>query len=111
MLRIAWRMLWQRPASVIATLVALWFAVVVVTAAGAMLESGLRYHGPVHRYAAATAVVAATNVQVTTGSGDDRETDSEPLAEPTHLPASLATTIGGVPGVAAAIGDVAVPSR
>lgn len=111
MVRIAWRMLWQRPANVIATLVALWFAVVVVTATGAMLESGLRYHGQVHRYAAATAVVATTTVQATSGSGPDRETDSEPLAERAHLPGSLVATIAGLPGVTAAIGDVAVPSR
>lgn len=111
MVRLAWRMLWQRPASVIATVVALWFAVVVVTACGAMLESGIRYHGPIQRYAAATAVVAATGVQVTTGSGDDRDVETEPLAERAHLPRSLAATIAGVPGVAAAIPDVAIQAQ
>ncbi len=104
-------MLWQRPASVIATVVALCFAVVVVTACGVMLESGIRYHGPIHRYAAATAVVATTDVRVTTGSGEDRDTETEPLAERAHLPQSLAATIAGVPGVASAIPDVAIPAQ
>ena len=48
-MRIALRMIAQRPAAMIATAVALWIAVVVVTACGVLLESGVRYHGTVER--------------------------------------------------------------
>ena len=45
MVTLAWRMLRQRPASGLATLLAVWCAVTVVTGCGVLLESGLRYHG------------------------------------------------------------------
>jgi hypothetical protein len=80
MTRIAWRMLAQRPASMIATLLALFFAVGIVTTCGAMLESGIRYHGAMSRYAAAPVLVATTKVQVTHGSGENRETTRWPSA-------------------------------
>lgn len=104
-------MLTQRPASMLATFLALWFAVATVTTCGGMLESGLRYHGTVARYAAAPVLVAATDLRVTEGSGDNRELDSYPLAEPAHLDPSLAGRIAAVLGVRAAIADVAVPGR
>ena len=104
-------MMWQRPVSMIATFVALLFAVVIVTTCGAMLESGIRYHGPIQRYAAAPVLVATTSVQESSGSGDDRDVESEPLAERGQLPASLAGAIAAAPGVRAAITDVAVPSE
>ncbi len=110
MVRIAWRMLWQRPASMLATFVALWFAVVVVTTCGAMLESGIRYHGTVQRYAAAPVLVATTDLRVTEGSGEDREVESYPLADRGPVPASLVATIAGLPGVATAVGDFGVPA-
>jgi len=100
----------ERPAGVVATFVALWFAVAVVTACGAMLESGIRFHGSVQRYAAAPVLVAETQVSRTTGSGEDRDTESEPLAERGRLDSALVTTIGRLPGVRAAIGDVTVPA-
>ncbi|HKE67153.1 MAG TPA: hypothetical protein VKB59_21230, partial [Micromonosporaceae bacterium] len=89
MVRIAWRMVRERPAGVVATFVALWFAVAVVTACGAMLESGIRFHGSVQRYAAAPVLVAETQVSRTTGSGEDRDTESEPLAERGRLDSAL----------------------
>ncbi len=104
-------MMRQRPASMIATFVALWFAVVMVTTCGAMLESGVRYHGSVQRYAAAPVLVATTSVQVSTGSGADRNVESMPLAEHGQLAVSLADKIAVAPGVRAAIPDVAVPSE
>jgi putative ABC transport system permease protein len=109
MLRVAWRMLRQRPASLIATLVALCFAVAMVTACGVMLESGLRFHGASPRYAAAPVLVATTDVATTDGSGSDREVVSDPLAERGQLDSSLVGRIATVPGVRAAIPDVAVP--
>jgi putative ABC transport system permease protein len=110
MTRIAWRMLWQRPANMVATFLALWFAVVVVTACGVMLESGIRYHGTTARYAAAPVLVATTSVEKTQLDDGDRETESEPLAAPGRLPASVVRSVAAVPGVRSAIGDAAVPA-
>ena len=109
MLRVAWRMLRQRPASLIATLMALCFGVAVVTACGVMLESGIRFHGASPRYAGAPVLVATTDLATTDGSGADREVVSDPLAERGHVASSLAGRIATVPGVRAAIPDVAVP--
>jgi putative ABC transport system permease protein len=111
MVRIAWRMLRQRPASMVATFMALWFAVVVVTTCGAMLESGLRYHGTMQRYAAAPVLVAVTDLTTTTGSGEDRETESTPLPDRGRLDAGLPDKLSAVPGVRAAVADVAVPAE
>jgi putative ABC transport system permease protein len=111
MTRIAWRMLAQRPASMIATLLALFFAVGIVTTCGAMLESGIRYHGAMSRYAAAPVLVATTKVQVTHGHGEDRETESYPLAERGRLDPSLAARVAAVPGVRQVVTDSAVPGQ
>jgi putative ABC transport system permease protein len=111
MVRVAWRMLQQRPAGIIATFAALWFAVVVVTTCGAMLESGLRYHGNVHRYSAAPVLVATTGLTTTHGSGEDREVQSFPLAERGRLDPGLRLRLSEVPGVRAAVADVAVPTQ
>ena len=111
MVRIAWRMLTQRPASMLATFVALWFAVVIVTMCGAMLESGVRYHGTVARYAAAPVLVAATDLRVTQGTGEERETESYPLAGRGRLDPSLPARIAAAPGVGEAVADVALPGR
>jgi putative ABC transport system permease protein len=102
-------MLRERPASVIATFVALFVATAVVTACGVMLESGIRYHGQVQRYAAAPVLIATTNVHATSGSGEDRETESAPLTVRGSLPTSLPDEIAAVPGVRAAVADVAAP--
>jgi putative ABC transport system permease protein len=111
MVRIAWRMLLQRPASMIATLLALFFAVAIVTTCGAMLESGIRFHGTMARYAAAPVLVATTDLRTTEGSGEDRNTESYPLAEQGRLDPSLASRIAVVPGVREVIADSAVPGQ
>jgi putative ABC transport system permease protein len=111
MIRIAWRMLTQRPASMLATFVALWFAVIVVTTCGAMLESGVRYHGTRARYAAAPVLVATTQVRVVEGTGEDREVEDEPLAARGRLDPALPARIAATPGVRAAITDTTVPAR
>lgn len=110
MVRIAWSTLRRRPTQLIATFLALWCAVVMLAACCALFASALRYHGPVARYAAAPVLVASTQVSYVSGSGDNRETDSLPLAERTQLPASLAGTIATLPGVRAAVSDVAIPA-
>ncbi|GAA5186678.1 FtsX-like permease family protein [Rugosimonospora acidiphila] len=104
-------MMWQRPASMIATFVALWFAVAIVTTCGAMLESGVRYHGSVQRYAAAPVLVATTSIQASTGSGDDRDVEGVPLVEHGQLAASLVPKISAAPGVRAVVADTAIPAQ
>jgi putative ABC transport system permease protein len=104
-------MLWAGPATIIATFVALWLAVVIVTACGAMLESGVRYHGPLQRYAAAPVLVATTDVTTTQGSGDHQDSEATPLAERGHLDPSLVARIEAAPGVRAAISDTSVPAQ
>lgn len=99
MLRIALRMIAQRPAAMIATALALWIAVVIVTACGVLLESGARYHGTLARYAAAPVLVATTSVQVVEGSGEDREAEGTPLATRGPLPAGLPDRIAALPQV------------
>jgi putative ABC transport system permease protein len=46
---------------------------------------------------------------VVLGHGEDREVESEPLPDAARLDASLAQTIAGRPGVAAAVPDLAFP--
>ena len=67
------------------------------------LESILRSHTPVERYAAATAVV----------TGEQRVgTDHDVfLSERNRVSSALAARLAAVPGVRAAIGDVSVPAR
>ena len=111
MVRLAWRMLRAHPATIIATFVALWFAVVIVTACGAMLESGVRYHGPLQRYAATPVLVATTDITTTDGSGDDQDSEATPLAERGYVDSSLVARIAAAPGVRAAISDISVPAQ
>jgi putative ABC transport system permease protein len=95
----------------IATFVALCFAVTVITACGLMLESGVQFHGASRRYAAAPVLVATTGITVTDGWGPGHETKSYPLTERGHVDSSLTGKIATVPGVRAAIADVTVPAQ
>ena len=104
-------MMRERPASLVATFLALFVAVAVVTASGVMLESGIRFHGRVDRYAATPVLVASTDVRRTNGHGDSRETDSLPLPIRGRLPARLADQVAAAPGVRAVVSDAAVPVR
>jgi putative ABC transport system permease protein len=80
------------------------FASAVLVMAGAMtLEAALRAKPPVERYAGARAVVTGQQV---TGSDHDVV-----LGERARVSAALAARLAAVPGVRAAIGDVAVPAR
>src|SRR5438105_13236547 len=84
-------------------LIALFAAAVLTTAWGMQLESVLRGHPPVERYAAATAVVAGDQIV-----GADHDV---PLGERARLSTSLTSRLAAVPGVRAAIGDTSVPVR
>src|SRR5579859_7073794 len=70
---------------------------------GMQLESILRAHSPVERYAAAAAVV--TGQQAAGGQHDVL------LGERARVSSALAERLAAVPGVRAAIGDVSVPAR
>ena len=67
-----------------------------------MLESALRAHPPVERYAAATAVVTGQQIV-----GTDHDV---PLGERARVSSALVARIAAVGGVRAAIADVAVPA-
>src|SRR5439155_24311225 len=83
-------------------LVAVTAAAVLATAWGMQLESILRSHTPVERYAAATAVVTG---QQEAGTGHDVL-----LGERARVSSALIARLAAVPRVRAAIGDVSVPA-
>src|SRR5215467_11320379 len=83
-------------------LIALFAAAVLSMAWGMQLESILRTHPPVERYAGAAAVVTG---QQNAGAGHD-----VPLGERARVSSALAVRLAAVPGVRSAIGDVSVPA-
>jgi putative ABC transport system permease protein len=83
-------------------LIALLAASVLAMAWGMQLESMLRTHPPVERYAAAAAVVTG---QQSVGTGHDVL-----LTERARVSSALTAQLAAVPGVRAAIGDVSVPA-
>ncbi|MCL2781349.1 MAG: FtsX-like permease family protein [Actinomycetia bacterium] len=107
MIRVALRMLRQHPASAIATFLALGLAAAIVTISGVLFESGLRFHGSADRYAGTPVLVASTAIQVGTGDGDT----SQPLTERGRIDPALLSQIARLPGVRAAIGDVAITAQ
>src|SRR3954464_6605041 len=84
-------------------LVALMAASVLTTAWGMQLESVLRGHPPVERYAGAAADVTGQQIV-----GPDHDV---PLSERARVSSGLTSRLAAVPGVRAAIGDVSVPVR
>src|SRR5215472_11794655 len=83
-------------------LVALFAAAVLSMAWGMQLESLLRTHAPIERYAGTVAVV--------TGQQSVGDKNSVPLTERARVSSGLAPQLAAVPGVRAAIGDVSVPA-
>jgi putative ABC transport system permease protein len=84
-------------------LIALAAAAALATAWGIQLESVLRTHPPVERYAGAAAAVTGQQ-----RVGPDRDVF---LGERARVSSALTATIAALPGVRAAIGDVSVPAR
>src|SRR5579864_4204020 len=82
-------------------LVALFAAAVLSMAWGMQLESILRTHAPVERYAAAAAVV----------TGQQEAGNGTPLSERARVGSALAGRLAAAPGVRAVIGDVSVPGQ
>jgi putative ABC transport system permease protein len=111
MVTLALRMLRQRPTSVLATFIALWLGVGVVTACGVLLESGIRYHGTAQRYAASTLLVAAADLRIVDGHGGDREVNHFALPSRGHLDAALLPQVAALPGVRTAVADSATPAQ
>src|SRR2546423_8302177 len=82
-------------------LVALFASAVLVMAGAMTLESALRTHPPVERYAAATAVVTGQQIV-----GEEHV----PLGERARVSSTLVARLAGAPGVRAAIGDLSAPA-
>jgi len=99
-----------RPASFAGTFIALLFAAAVVTACGTMLQTGITAHVAPVRYAHVPVVAAADpQARITTGHGDNRDTETAPFTDQPRLDTALARTIAAQPGVAAAVPDIAFP--
>src|SRR3954469_14997853 len=92
-----------RLATFTGALVALMAASVLTTAWGMQLESVLRGHPPVERYAGAAAIVTGQQI-----IGPDHDV---PLSERARVSSALTSRLAAVPGVRAAIADVSVPVR
>ena len=89
---------------------ALAVAAMVLRAFGVLIESGVRAHGAVDRYASAAAVVHGTqSVTYVQGSGDNKNADSRPLVEPNRVPVAVAGSLKAVPGVGDVVADFSVP--
>ena len=109
MTRLAAQMLRRRIGSALATLLALAVGVVILTAMGTMVESGLRHDPQPERYAAATVVVAHRDLSFTSRTLGETSTVTVELPEGGTVPAALADKIRQVPGVAAVAADSPVP--
>lgn len=97
----------RRPAPLIGTFVALAMAALLVTATTIFIGTGLTLSAPAQRLAGTTLVVTGNpDVRVTSGTGDNVETDVLPLPDYRRVPLGLASHLASVDGVAAAVPDV-----
>lgn len=112
MLKLAAKMLRHRLGSVTATLIALALGVLILTAVGGAIESGLRYHPGPGKYAAADIVLAHRTITITSKDIDGEiEHSTADLPEGGPVPAGLAAQISHLPGVASAVADTPYPGR
>ncbi|GAB2611487.1 ABC transporter permease [Paractinoplanes abujensis] len=99
MMKLALRLLRQRPGTSLATLVALAGGVMILMSLAVFVESGLRYQPEPQKYAAADVVVAHRHIEISTKEFDGEVIVSQvPLPEG-KVPAGLADKIRAVPGV------------
>jgi putative ABC transport system permease protein len=103
MLRLAFITARKRLGTFAGAFLALAGSSVLVMAGGMLLESALRSHPPVTRYAAAAVVVA--------GQQDVGPDHDVILGEPVRVSTSLVSRLAAMPGVRAAIADSSVPAR
>src|SRR3954454_23246796 len=103
MLSLAFLTARSRLGSFVGGLLAFTMAAVLGMAGGMLLQAALRSHAPVERYAGAAAVIAGDQV-----TGHDHDVI---LEERVRVDRSIVSKLASVPGVRAAIADVAVPAR
>ena len=103
MLRLAILSSRGRLSTFVGALIALTAAAALAMAWGMQLESVLRSHPPVERYAGAAAVITGQQK-----AGADHDVL---LSERARVSSALAARVAAVPGVRAAIGDVSAPGR
>jgi putative ABC transport system permease protein len=96
----------RRPAPLIGSLVALTMSALIIVIASAFIGTGAEATGPVDRLAGA-AVVVSGNPQLAVRA--DGAQESVPLPDYRRVPTSLASRIGALPGVEAAIPDESFP--
>ncbi|MGW6460072.1 FtsX-like permease family protein [Streptomyces sp. NPDC055078] len=111
MLRYAWATLRARRAGFAGAFLALLCASAVVSACGALLETGLRGEIRTERYAGTPIVVSGDqNVHHRQKKGDKTKHKAKPLGERVHLPSGTAERIARVPGVRAAVPEIGFPA-
>ena len=100
----------RQPAPLIGTFVSLLLMAILVTVSASLVGTGLTLKPSAQRLVDASVVVTG-NQELTIHAGQGNEAETDVLGLPTYrrVPASLARTIAAVPGVAAAVPDVAVP--
>ena len=97
------------PGPLIGTVVASATAAMLTVAAISVAAADT--HIPAGRLAGASVVVAgSTNLTVTTGNGQDAQSQSVPLPAYRGVPASLAQRLAQVPGAASATGETGFPN-
>jgi putative ABC transport system permease protein len=92
-------MLRVRPGGMVASFIALFLGAAVVMVGGGLMETGIRADVPPQRLAGASVIVNGR-----------QEFDGQPLAERSRLDAGLVDRLAALPGVAAAVPDISVPS-
>ncbi|MFD3513395.1 FtsX-like permease family protein [Streptomyces sp. NPDC058657] len=101
-----------RPASFVGSFVALLLGAAVISACGALLQTGILAKVTPQRYAHAPVVVAAEPyTSITVNRGEDQETISAPLPERARVDTALAARIAAAPGVASVVPDLSFPVR
>jgi len=112
MFRIALRTLRFRKGGFAATFIALFFGASMVMACGGLLETGIRSDAPAERLAGAQLVITGDqtyHLAKKDPNNPEEDSESRALPERVRLDSELVGTVRGVPGVAAAIGDVSFP--
>ncbi|MFF5209974.1 FtsX-like permease family protein [Streptosporangium sp. NPDC000396] len=110
MLRLTFATLRGRVPSLIGSLLALFFASVLVTACGMLVESGIRAQSPPERYGAAPVVVVGSQwTSVIRREDGVSVSQSMLLSEPVTIPASLGEKIRAVAGTERVVPELTFP--
>jgi putative ABC transport system permease protein len=110
MLQLSLQTLRGRKGGALGTFIALLLGAAVLSACGALLESGLRSGSPTERFTASDALVAGRQrVDFVIDTGEQTRVEKEVLVERVPVPATAVDRVTQVPGVSAVIPDVSVP--